>query len=137
MLIRIVYVSHEVRPLSTADLDALLEVSRRNNARLEVTGMLLYHDGDFMQVLEGEEEAVREILRRIMADSRHSGILVLDDTPVPDREFAGWWMGFRRLERGEIPPGFIDFFNRELDAETMARGGDAILFLRSFKRSAR
>ena len=137
MLIRLVYVSHEVRPLTTADLDALLEESRRNNARLEVTGMLLYHDGDFMQVLEGEEEAVREIYRRIVADPRHSGILVLDDTPVPDREFAGWWMGFRRVERGEIPQGFTDFFNRDLDPETMGRGGDAILFLRSFKRSAR
>jgi hypothetical protein len=137
MLIRIVYVSHEVRPLSTADLDALLEVSRRNNALLGVTGMLLYRDGDFMQVLEGEEDAVREIYRSIVADRRHSGILVLDDTPVPDREFAGWWMGFRRLESSDIPPGFIDFFDREIDPETVARGGDAILFLRSFKTSVR
>ncbi len=55
----LVYVSSAVRPFSRVDLDDLLATSRANNARVGITGMLLYKDGNFMQVLEGDEEAVR------------------------------------------------------------------------------
>jgi len=58
-MIAIVYISAAVQPLSDADLEALLAKSREKNARLKVTGILLYKDGDIMQLIEGPGEAVR------------------------------------------------------------------------------
>ncbi len=63
----LVYVSSATRPFSGEDLRALLATCRKNNAELGVTGMLLYKDGNFMQVLEGDEEAVRGLYEKIPA----------------------------------------------------------------------
>lgn len=136
-MIRLIYVSHATVPFGTAELDALLELSRRKNAECGVTGMLVYRDGDFLQILEGPEQAVRQTFGRIAADPRHSGAIVIDDTPVSAREFADWWMGFQRIDGGNVPPGFVDFFSRSFDpAAVTARGSEALQFLRSFRRNA-
>ncbi len=58
------YVSSAVRPFAEDELADLLAVSRQNNARLGITGMLLYKDGNFMQVLEGEEAEVRTLYEK-------------------------------------------------------------------------
>jgi len=136
-MIRLVYVSAATVPFTDATLAQLLLISRENNTRAGITGMLLYRDGDFLQVLEGEEHAVRETFRRIARDSRHARTLVLDDSAISEREFSDWSMGFRRVSREEMPQGFVDFFDRRFDPETVAqRGGEAITFLRSFRAIA-
>jgi hypothetical protein len=56
----LVYVSSAVNLFSDEDLIQLLEVSRRNNEKAEITGLLLYSSGNFMQTLEGPEKAVLE-----------------------------------------------------------------------------
>ena len=60
-MFHLVYVSSAVRPFSKSELVELLNVTRDNNSRLGVTGMLLYRDGNFMQVLEGGEPVVRAL----------------------------------------------------------------------------
>ncbi|MEP7187723.1 MAG: BLUF domain-containing protein, partial [Roseiflexaceae bacterium] len=55
------YASVAVTPFTSAALQALLLTSRRNNMQLGITGMLLYKDGEFMQVLEGEQAAVQAL----------------------------------------------------------------------------
>lgn len=138
MLIRVIYVSQATQPFDTSNLDALLALSRRNNETLGITGMLLYHEGDFVQILEGEEAAVREIYGRIVRDSRHARIILIDDSPVSEREFGDWSMGFVRLDDSEIPPGYVDFFNREIDPSSLAgRALEALEFLRSARSEAR
>ena len=64
----LVYVSSATRPFSGEDLRVLLVTCRKDNTELGVKGMLLYKDGNFMQVLEGEEGAVRGLYERIAAD---------------------------------------------------------------------
>ncbi len=59
------YVSTATRPFSKTDLSELMTESHENNARLGLTGMLLYKDGNFMQVLEGEEGDVRALYQKI------------------------------------------------------------------------
>ena len=66
----------------------LLAVARRNNPRAGVTGQLLYKDGNFMQLIEGDEAAVRALFARIERDPRHGGVIVLLDHVVPEREFS-------------------------------------------------
>lgn len=105
------------------ELVELLQQSRRNNERVGVTGMLLYKDGDFMQLIEGEESAVRELFARIDRDPRHHGALVLLDEPAERRLFGEWAMGFRDASEAELQaqPGFSDFMNRSLSAAALKR----------------
>ena len=67
------YVSTAARELSKDDLNELLAQCRENNAKLGITGMLLYKDGNFMQVLEGEETVVRSIYAKISGDPAATG----------------------------------------------------------------
>ena len=95
-LICLVYTSRSIRPPEEADLVALLEAARDNNARLGVTGVLVYGDERFVQVLEGEDEAVHEVFSHIATDRRHYAVQILADEPIVRRAYAHWSMGFRR-----------------------------------------
>jgi Sensors of blue-light using FAD len=53
----LIYTSAETQAFTPADLAAMLRVARENNAAAHVTGILLYHQGSFMQVLEGEQSS--------------------------------------------------------------------------------
>ena len=116
----LVYVSSAVRLFSAEDLRALPETCRKNNAELGVTGMLLYKDGNFMQVLEGDEEAVRGLYARIAADPRHRGEITLQEGFAEGRQFPDWSMGFRDLNSPEerSAPGYSEFLNAPLTARS-------------------
>ncbi|MEQ8514274.1 MAG: BLUF domain-containing protein, partial [Chromatocurvus sp.] len=104
-LIHIVYISSSTSGtmLSENDLMPLLEQSRARNARQNVTGMLLYNSGTFMQALEGDACDVTEIYRDICADPRHTNVVTLVNQPIAERTFASWEMGFCRWD-GRISP---------------------------------
>jgi hypothetical protein len=92
----IVYLSTATVPLAEHDLQTLLQQFRANNARLGVTGILLYSDdGRFMQVVEGEQATLRALYAKIQDDSRHRGLLTLADGPIARRHFSTWLMGFK------------------------------------------
>lgn len=112
----LVYVSSAVRPFSRADLEDLLATSRDNNARAGITGMLLYKEGNFMQVLEGEEGPVRALYDKIGDDPRHRGEIVLRQGFTEERQFPDWSMGFRDLQSPEARaiPGYSEFLNTPL-----------------------
>jgi hypothetical protein len=65
------------------------------NAAHHISGMLLYRDGKFMQVLEGEETALWLLYSKILHDPRHTDIVMLADEPLPQRGFAAWSMAYR------------------------------------------
>ncbi|MEM8634701.1 MAG: BLUF domain-containing protein [Pseudomonadota bacterium] len=92
---RLVYISTAKWLFDARELEDLLINAKRNNLRDNVTGMLIYHDGCFFQVLEGPEKAVRDCFQRISKDLRHSGTIVLLDEPAASRQFGGWQMACR------------------------------------------
>ena len=136
MLFQIVYVSSTRGLLSRAELQDLLHHSNASNARLGITGMLLYKDGNVMQVLEGEEKSVRTLFAKISLDPRHSGVLTLLEGPLPARNFGGWSMGFRDLQSPEARaiPGYSEFLNTPL-TETLSPSQSQKLL--SFFKAAR
>ena len=139
---QIVYVSSAAVHFAKPDLYALLAKSRTNNTRAGVTGMLLYRDGNFMQVLEGEEGAVRAVYERIERDPRHHGSMVLLRGETPGRHFPDWSMGFRDLsspeERAAAAGGFSDLLNTPLTgAEFATDPSRAQRLLLSFKANMR
>lgn len=103
---QLLYTSNTSRDVTQTVLDDILAASRRNNARDGVSGMLLYVDGGFMQVLEGEDEAVGAVYDRIAKDKRHWNAHVLLDRKAP-RAFADWSMGFERPVPGDDGIFFI------------------------------
>ncbi len=94
MFRHIAYVSHSRSPLEPKALSDILEVSRRNNERDGITGILMYHDQLFFQVLEGESRAVEQCYARICMDWRHSNISESLDETVEVRSFSDWFMGY-------------------------------------------
>ncbi len=94
---QLLYVSNTSRAITAGALNDILMASRRKNAALGITGLLLQIDGGFLQVLEGEERAVRDLYDQICADRRHWNTHVLLDREAP-RAFGEWSMGFERLD---------------------------------------
>ncbi len=90
---QLLYIS-TMRPTATgsAEMEAILSTSRRNNARDGVTGLLYYDGRRFLQVLEGEASAVTTAFERIRQDPRHRAIVTLSRRTIDAREFGGWAM---------------------------------------------
>lgn len=133
-----IYVSIAKAPFTDQELIDLLEHSRANNEKVGVTGMLLYKDGNFMQVLEGEEHAVRTLTEKIGRDPRHHKMIMLLEGSAESREFAGWWMGFNNLETPEasVLSGYSEFMNTPLTAGDFTESPTrAQRLLRIFRRT--
>lgn len=115
----VIYVSSAVKQFSSSELIELLEKSRKNNLEQNITGMLLYKDGNFMQLVEGEEEAVNSLESKIRNDLRHRNMIILLKGYIEHRQFSEWSMGFRDLSSQEIlsTPGYSEFMNTPLTGE--------------------
>lgn len=113
------YVSIASRPLARDELDRILDRSREENARADVTGLLVHCDGTFMQVIEGPREGVEHIFDRIVRSRLHTDITQLFNEPAFEREFGQWAMACQHVAPEHLqvlrhaPPGS----NRKLLAE--------------------
>lgn len=121
-LYHIVYVSSASHLFSKQELLDLLEKAREKNHRLGITGLLLYRDGDFIQLLEGEKDAVETLFATISTDPRHSQTMVLLEEPTDQRLFDDWSMGFRDLSDPDVQAtsGFSQYMNTRLVADSFA-----------------
>lgn len=104
MIYQLMYYSTACQEQTGAQLRDILEVSRCGNRERNITGLLLYGDGVFFQVLEGAEAEVRALYAKIEADDRHHSILEAAEREVPKRNFADWAMGYTALN-GEVRAG--------------------------------
>lgn len=116
MLINLVYVSAATHLLPKEELVALMQKCADRNAQCELTGLLLYKDGNIMQVLEGPAQNVETVFERIKQDPRHKGLIVLLKEPIPARNFPDWGMAFRDLRSPELRdlPAYNEFLNTPL-----------------------
>ena len=113
-LVHCIYSSAATAEFAEHDIPQLLEKTRSANASRGITGMLLYIEGSFFQVLEGDGASVDALFQMISADSRHKHVTLIIREPIAERSFGGWTMGFAtlgRLEAGELV-GENDFFTK-------------------------
>lgn len=139
-LIQLLYVSSATEPLDAAGLARILESAVRLNNANQITGMLLYAGGNFMQVLEGEEAKVIATFERIAQDARHHNLIELMREPAAARDFSRWFMGFRQLgiEDARHYPAFAPFFKAGFDPASIgARPGLALDMLKCFSETVR
>lgn len=91
---RIIYLSSAENYLSEQEISSLLKKSRLNNLQRNITGMLLYIDGNFLQVLEGKKQEVIDLYEKIIKDSKHKGLICVFNNQIEKRQFPDWSMGF-------------------------------------------
>jgi hypothetical protein len=99
---RLIYFSRVHRAAAVrieAEVDGIVAASVRNNSKVGLTGLLLLHDGYFIQALEGAAEQVMTTYGRILNDPRHMDGNVIASGPVPQRAFGAWAMCARRISR--------------------------------------
>jgi hypothetical protein len=111
-LSHLIYASTAAPGFEIAELPALLLLSRANNERLGVTGMLLHTSGSFFQILEGNAETLGELFAVISRDPRHTAVAKIIDEPIAQRAFGDWKMAFAEASPQEVDSieGFSDFF---------------------------
>lgn len=96
---KIIYSSKAVDAFSKAALVDLLEQARKRNQAAGISGMLIYADSSFLQIMEGEADAVDALFGRIRLDPRHRDIRLLCDKYLSKRRFGQWSMGFAHQDR--------------------------------------
>lgn len=126
---RLMYVSSGVRLFGDNELAELLAVARRNNAQLGISGMLLYLDGNFLQVLEGNEPDVRRLFATIGQDVRHRGLIVLLSQSIETRAFPDWSMGFFHPEPAPDNERLFHLTRESLRARVPADAPQQIMIL--------
>jgi Sensors of blue-light using FAD len=127
----LVYSSTTDHDWTQEELVALLTWSRDWNTEHGVTGLLLYRDCVFMQMLEGDEDTVRSLFGRITVDRRHQDVDLMWVDQIDQRRFTSWSMAFRELaERPVAEPGY----NAALNVSAgRGRSNEASDFLSMFK----
>lgn len=94
MTYQLVYSSASSTPMQLEELEDLLEQAQANNAIHGITGALVYADGFFLQILEGDRESVERLMERISRDLRHETLTVLQEGDIPNRSFSDWKMAY-------------------------------------------
>jgi hypothetical protein len=110
-LFTLIYVSVAIEEMSDDALLALLEQSRTFNKENGLTGLLLYKERFFVQVLEGDESIIDALFERIKVDTRHFNVLLILKKPIKERNFEQWAMGFKspNLDKLKQMPNFLDY----------------------------
>ncbi|WP_047814749.1 BLUF domain-containing protein [Rhodopirellula islandica] len=108
MLTELVYCSVATRDMSAEGLKSLLDQSRQKNARLSVTGILLYSDQtrEFIQLIEGEQDTIEQLMQVITVDDRHTSVDVMYQGNIKTRSFDDWSMAFRKLD--DVDPQLME-----------------------------
>jgi hypothetical protein len=97
----LVYISSS-SSLSANELGDLLHKSQENNRSLHITGVLLYCNGSIIQVLEGEQDKVNALYKKIAVDHRHRQVTLLYSGSIQERSFGDWLMGYKTLTTNEM-----------------------------------
>ncbi len=139
-LVSTVYVSSSVRKLNDSEILDILRTSQKNNQRRGITGMLLYKDGNFLQVLEGPHAEITDLMETVERDNRHRGFIVLTKKPIKERQFPNWSMAFKDLgalsaeDKAAYSPFLADSF---LDEDFRTKPDRSYKLLLHFKENIR
>ena len=130
----IIYLSSASKLLSDGELNYLLKSSKIKNKKYNITGLLLYIDGDFLQVIEGEKQDVLNLFELIKRDERNRSIICVFNENVEKRQFPDWLMGFSQLTYHNLQK--MDSFEN-ITKTTLSNINDkvAITFINTFVKS--
>lgn len=96
-MITLIYHSVAVNICSAKELNLFLTSIRKQNIRLNVTGILFYHKGNVMQIIEGEHDTINDLFERIKIDNRHTDVVKVNNFKINKRSYPDWSMAFKQL----------------------------------------
>jgi Sensors of blue-light using FAD len=100
-MFELIYISKAKPNLSDDDINNILETSREFNLKHGITGCLLYHNHEFIQILEGQKKVIKDLYTNIWADDRHYDVNLLSEGEKEHREFKTWNMAYHELSVDE------------------------------------
>ena len=116
---RIIYLSAANNRYARDECEAIIAHAQKANARIGVTGMLIFIDGSFFQVLEGETTTVLALFEKIARDNRHKQLIKLIEEDITERAFPDWAMAWLEIDQGDPLSGRI------IDLAAASRRGKA------------
>jgi len=138
-LYQIMYVSSAAKGFSEAEMYKLCSrIYKRNEAR-KLSGVLLYTEGNIIQVLEGPKDTVKALFAKIRKDTRHTGLLIISQKVIEQRDFPNFGMGFVGLDKQEIAD-FTNLFSPDRHFPTEQLEGlskQVKVFLKTFLTTVR
>lgn len=127
MLVRCLYASRPLEPLSGAFVETILEQSRKNNPALGITGLLCVSRDLFIQVIEGGRDEVCDLFNAIVRDDRHQQVRLLIYEEISERQFGNWTMG--QVSIGKLNPAMLLKYFRRAELDPFEASGRATLAL--------
>jgi hypothetical protein len=131
----LIYLSWATASFSDHQLQDLLLKARSRNTQLGVTGLLLYGNGCFVQIIEGEYATVHGLYEQIKGDARHRDVTAYADKAIAQRAFPEWAMAFHHPtpEQFDELVGYLEPTRVQLDAARLSLADIHLLdLLRSF-----
>lgn len=102
MLSQLVYVSNRKQTCTEKEIDKILDSCKRNNPSLGITGVLLYSEMKFIQLVEGDAKLIMELYDKIKQDPRHSSPILISYGPIKEKAFPSWHMGSKNISKNEV-----------------------------------
>ncbi len=105
--------------LSDDEVERIHRSAMTLNSLDGVTGMLIYNGKQFLQIVEGAEDAIEDLVQRLRCDRRHDDIVIREDRTVDGRSFPDWTMSMTRVGRARFQA--CDDISRALPQSVGAR----------------
>ncbi len=102
MLSHLVYVSVRKKECTEEEIENILAACKRNNPKLDITGVLLYSNTHFLQYLEGKYNEISDLYEKIKGDTRHKNVVLITTGPIKERTFPSWEMGSKKIEEDKV-----------------------------------
>ncbi len=115
MLSQLVYVSNRKPTCTQEEIDKILASCKKNNPGLGITGVLLYSDTKFIQLVEGDAKVIMSLYDKIKLDARHSSPMMISYNPIKEKSFPSWHMGTKN-----IPKNSVEYKTDITDADKLA-----------------
>ncbi|WP_299441518.1 BLUF domain-containing protein [uncultured Aquimarina sp.] len=91
------YVSTANPSLTNSEVNELFEFVKLTNNSQKITGILMYSDGNFFQVLEGQKDMIQSLYKKIQLDSRHHNVIKIFDKEITNCSFSQYHSSFKVL----------------------------------------
>lgn len=133
---QLIYCSDACEAMDAPALQLMLDGARSRNAALGITGMLLYSNGRFIQVLEGQADVLDVLYAKIASDPRNDHVRTVLRRSIAERDFPNWSMAYRTLSTDDMAthPQVNDFFSPQFDERSFREfASPARFLLRAFR----
>ncbi len=112
----------------------ILHNARQHNSAVGISGVLLYSEGTFIQVLEGQDKVIDALYLRISADNRHKNVIKLIEGPIEEKSFSQWVMGFSVVDH-EVTKGLVGYLQSTDKLPVNNPNSEAVATIKTFIES--